>query len=41
MKCSEETTNPSWLGIIRDVRTALKDNPLPIDVLKELLGKAA
>jgi hypothetical protein len=31
----------SWLGIIRDLRTALEHNPLPIDVLKELLGKTA
>ena len=31
----------TWLGIIRDVRTALKDNPLPLETLKELLGKAA
>ena len=30
-----------WLGIIRDVRTALKNNPLPVDTLKELLGKVA
>jgi len=31
----------TWLGIIRDLRTTLKDNPLPLDALKELLGKAA
>ena len=30
-----------WLGIIRDVRTALKDCPLPVQVLKELLRKTA
>ena len=33
--------HPLWLEIMRDVRTALKDNPLPIETLKELLGKAA
>jgi len=26
-----------WLGIITDLRTALKSNPLPIEVLRELL----
>jgi hypothetical protein len=29
------------LEIVRDLRTALKENPLPLDVLEELLGEAA
>jgi len=31
----------TWLGIIKGLRTALRDNPLPLETLKELLGKAA
>jgi hypothetical protein len=30
-----------WLGIIRDLRTALKNNPLPTDVLDSLLRDPA
>jgi hypothetical protein len=32
--------NLGW-GSFRDLRTALKVNPLPLEALKELLGKAA
>ncbi len=30
-----------WLPIVNDVRTALAAEPLPIEVMKELLGQAA
>jgi hypothetical protein len=30
-----------WLPIVNDVRTALVKDPLPIEVVKELLTKAA
>ncbi len=31
----------TWLGIINDLRTALLRDPLPLDVVKELVGQAA
>jgi len=30
----------TWLGIIKDLRTALMNDPLPVEVLKKLLGEA-
>ena len=30
-----------WLGIIRDLRTALERKPLPIDLLRELFNRVA
>ena len=32
---------PEWWTLIRDLRTSLKQNPLPMDVMKGLLGEAA
>jgi hypothetical protein len=37
----EAITLVLWLGIIRDLRTALKDSPLPVEVLRDLLAKVA
>jgi len=31
----------SWLEIIKDLRTALRNNPVPVETLKQLLEKAA